>query len=129
MNYRNSKTMNRTSAQHRASRRYSLAITPLAATPTRHVSHTHTLPRNVSKSTVACNSHSVDVDGLDHGSLGLLGGHEGGLGGRADGGLGGGLEAKGRGAGGQDAEGGGELHGCFDWRMQAENGECQPHDL
>lgn len=69
-------------------------------------------------------THSVNVDGLDHGDLGLLGGHEGGLGGGANGGLGGGLEAKGRGAGGQDAEGGGELHGCFDWRIQAENGEC-----
>ena len=104
-------------------------ITPLAATPTRYMCHTHILPRVVSPNPPLMMhawraTHSVNVDGLDHGDLGLLGGHEGGLGGGANGGLGGGLEAKGRGAGGQDAEGGGELHGCFDWRIQAENGEC-----
>ena len=93
-------------------------ITPLAATPTRYMCHTHILPRVVSPNPPLMMhawraTHSVNVDGLDHGDLGLLGGHEGGLGGGANGGLGGGLEAKGRGAGGQDAEGGGELHGCF----------------
>ena len=43
--------------------------------------------------------------------------------GGAGGGLGGGLKAKRRGAGGQDAEGGGELHGCLIGGSKAENGE------
>ena len=60
-------------------------------------------------------THSVKVNGLDHGDLGLLGGREGSSGGGAGDDLGGALEAEGRGAGGQDAEGGGELHR---WRKQ-----------
>ena len=64
-------------------------------------------------------THSVNVDGLDHGDLGLLGGREGSPGGGAGDDLGGALEAEGRGAGGQDAEGGGELHRCGDWGKMA----------
>ena len=60
-------------------------------------------------------THSVKVNGLDHGDLGLLGGREGSSSGGAGDDLGGALEAEGRGAGGQDAEGGGELHR---WRKQ-----------
>lgn len=60
-------------------------------------------------------THSVKVNRLDHGDLGLLGGREGSSGGGAGDDLGGALEAEGRGAGGQDAEGGGELHR---WRKQ-----------
>lgn len=57
-------------------------------------------------------THSVKVNRLDHGDLGLLGGREGSSGNGAGDDLGGALEAEGRGAGGQDAEGGGELHRC-----------------
>lgn len=60
-------------------------------------------------------THSVKVNRLDHGDLGLLGGREGSSGNGAGDDLGGALEAEGRGAGGQDAEGGGELHR---WRKQ-----------
>ena len=76
-------------------------------------------------------THSVNVDGLDHGDLGLLGGREGSPGGGAGDDLGGALEAEGRGAGGQDAEGGGELHRCGaigqKWQVKSARG-CQTHE-
>lgn len=71
-------------------------------------------------------THSVKVNRLDHGDLGLLGGREGSSGGGAGDDLGGALEAEGRGAGGQDAEGGGELHR---WRKQKNASMAQSKDL